>query len=136
MSLIPHHTSDAVCARCAVFLERAHADLNKWFNDLKGRHPNVHIDCSYRDEAAQDLAFQTKKSNLQWPKSAHNKLPSWAVDIFQIDDTGKAIFDPIFCAKVSQESLDLGYQLRWGGTFKALGDNDHFELVNPHEETT
>lgn len=128
MSAIPHHTSDPVCPLCEQKLSLAHEDLQKWFRDLKSRHSDVHVSWSFRDEASQDQAFREGKTKLRFPASPHNKTPAMALDIFQIDDSGKPKWDPIFNTKVNYESLNLGYQLRWGGTFKSLGDYDHFQL--------
>lgn len=133
MSAIPHHSSDPTCALCEQKLTQAHPDLVKWFHDLKGRHPNVHISWSYRDEASQNQAFSEGASKLKYPLSAHNHTVegqphSLALDIFQINDAGRAVFDPVFCAKVNHESCSLGYALKWGGQWKSLGDNDHFEI--------
>lgn len=134
MSAIPHHTSDNPCTLCEMKLSQAHPDLGKWFRDLKSRHENVHISWSYRDQTSQEKAFSDGASKLHYPDSAHNKTEAdaphaMALDIFQIDDSGKAVFDPVFCAKVNQESLDLGYALKWGGQWKSLGDSDHFQLA-------
>lgn len=134
MSLIPHHTSDPVCALCEEKLSQADPALTKWFHDLKSRHPSVHISWSYRDEASQNKMVSEGASKLKYPLSAHNHTvqgepQSLALDIFQIDNSGRAIFDPVFCAKVNEESCSLGYALKWGGKWKALGDNDHFELT-------
>ena len=128
MSAIPHHTSDPECSLCEQKLSLAHPELVKWFHDLKGRHPDVHVSWSFRDAASQTQAFKDGTTKLQFPQSAHNKQPAMALDIFQIDDTGKGKWDPVFCAKVNEESLSLGYALKWGGQWKSLGDNDHFEL--------
>lgn len=124
MSILPHHTSDLVCAMCEYKLSEAKAELGVWFRDLKSRHPNVHVSWSYRDQASQEQAFKNGTTKLHYPDSAHNKQPAMALDIFQIDDAGKAKWDPVFLAKVAQESPAL----KWGGNWKPLGDNDHFEL--------
>ena len=135
MSGLPHHTSDPECLLCEQKLTQAHPDLGKWFRDLKSRHANVHISWSYRDQESQEKAFSEGTTKLHYPLSAHNHTvqgepQALALDIFQIDDTGKAVFDPVFCAKVNQESLSLGYQLKWGGQWKSLGDNDHFQITD------
>lgn len=134
MNLIPHHTSEPTCALCEAKLSQAHPDLGKWFRDLKSRHPDVHVSWSFRDQSSQEQAFSEGKTRLHFPLSAHNHTVegeplSLALDIFQIDDQGKGKWDPVFCAKVAQESLSLGYSLKWGGDWKSLGDNDHFQLV-------
>lgn len=130
MSAIPHHTSDPVCALCEDKLALAHPDLGKWFRDLKSRHSDVHVSWSYRDELSQEQAFSDGKSKLHFPQSAHNKAPAMALDIFQLDDQGRAKWDPIFNAKVNEESLSLGYELKWGGAYRTLGDSDHFEITD------
>lgn len=38
------------------------------------------IICSYRNEQAQNDAYANGYSELKWPKSAHNHLPSLAID--------------------------------------------------------
>lgn len=124
MSAIPHHTSDPVCALCEQKLEQAHLELGSWFRDLKSRNPNVHVSWSFRDQASQEQAFSDRKTKLHFPLSAHNKTPALALDLFQINDKGQAIWEPVFMAKVAQESPAL----KWGGNWKSLGDNDHFEI--------
>lgn len=131
MSLLPHHTSDPSCALCNDKLTLAHPDLAKWFNDLKSRHPNAHVSWSFRDQQSQEQAFQAGTTKLHFPDSAHNKQPAMALDIFQINDAGQAIWDPIFLCKVNQETLSLGYNLKWGGSWPSLGDRDHWELDQP-----
>ena len=124
MSIIPHHTSDAICALCEQKLSLAHPDLVVWFHDLKSRNPSVHVSWSFRDQASQEQAFAAGTTKLHFPDSAHNKQPAQAIDIFQIDDSGKAKWDPVFMAKIAQECPNL----KWGGHWKSLGDNDHFEI--------
>jgi hypothetical protein len=124
MSLIPHHSSDPVCALCEQKLSLAHSDLVTWFHDLKSRNPNVHVSWSFRDEASQEDSFKNGTTKLHFPDSAHNKQPAEALDIFQIDDAGKAVWNPVFMAKIAHEYPAL----KWGGSWKTLGDTDHFEI--------
>lgn len=129
MSLIPHHTSDLACALCELKLKDAHPDLGGWFHAMKEKHADLHISWSFRDQASQEQAFQDRKTKLHFPQSAHNKTPAMALDIFQIDDSGRAKWDPVFCAKLNDETAAAGYTLKWGGLWKTLGDNDHFEIT-------
>lgn len=142
MSAIPHHTSDPTCALCELKLTQAHPELGRWFRDVKSRHANIHISWSYRDQASQEQAFSDGASGLHYPKSAHNHTGvqgeplSLALDVFQIDDLGRAKFDPIFCARINDENEKAGIQMLWGGTFKDLGDSGHFQLTDsPDHET-
>jgi hypothetical protein len=94
----------------------------------------LHVSWAFRDEGSQNEAFKAGASKLQWPKSKHNTTQggnpcSEALDVFQINGVGQAIFDPIFCARLNAASKKLGFDLRWGGEFKTLGDSGHFELI-------
>lgn len=134
MSLIPHHTSDLACALCELKLKDAHPDLVKWFQDLKSRHPDVHVSWSYRDQASQEKAFSDGATKLHYPLSAHNhsvqgEPQALALDIFQIDDSGRGKWDPVFCAKVNAENEAAAIPLKWGGLWKSLGDCDHFQIA-------
>lgn len=42
---------------------------------------NHSIICGHRGQGAQEQAFISGKSMLQWPRSKHNKTPSEAVDV-------------------------------------------------------
>lgn len=136
MSLIPHHTDDLVCALCELKLKEANPFLISWFHKRKETHPNMHVSWAYRGREDQEKAFQDGASLLHFPNSAHNhsfvdgKGQEWrdsmALDIFQIKD-GKAVFDPIFCARLNDENEKAGIKMIWGGKFKKLGDSGHFQ---------
>jgi hypothetical protein len=112
---------------CQEKLALAHPKLVAWFCAAKTRNPSMHVSWSYRDETSQKNAFAIGASKLHYPMSAHNKEPAMALDIFQIDDSGKAVFDPVFCAKLADEIRRANLPFIWGGNFKSLGDNDHFQ---------
>lgn len=122
------HAIEGLCPSCAEKLAQAHPDLRVWFLDLKSRNPSVHVSWSYRDQDSQEQAFAEGRTQLHFPKSAHNQNPSLALDIFQLNDKGCAVFDPIFCAKVASEIRTSNLPMIWGGNFKSIGDNDHFQL--------
>jgi hypothetical protein len=130
------HTSDPTCPSCETKLCQAHVSLRDWFHKVKAANPNVHISWSYRGQEDQEKAFQEGKSKLHYPDSAHNKVGqdeqpcARALDLFQIDEDGVARFSPPFYAKLAAQCLDDRDPIRWGGTFKSLGDKDHFELAS------
>lgn len=126
-----HHTNDAVCPLCEEKLASAHVYLQTWFrNVVKPKYPDAHVSWAYRDQAAQEAAFADEKTKLHFPHSAHNKIPARAIDLFQINSAGVAFWAPLFFAALSA-SNKLDYpQIVWGGTFKTLGDGDHFELLS------
>lgn len=133
-----HHNDGPVCNGCEDRLADAHEYMAVWFRAMKENNPTMHVSWSFRDEASQNEAFEDGASKLRFPLSKHNKMRAGApcaeaLDVFQIID-GRAVFDPIFCARLNDVSKDT-YHLRWGGTFvdsqgKPLHDNDHFEIAN------
>ena len=101
------------------------------------------IDCTiitgHRDEAEQNEMFRTGKSQIQWPASKHNSLPSQAVDAapYPIDwkDRERAT---LFAGFVMGIAAQMGIKLRWGGDWNRdwqVNDNNfddlwHFELID------
>lgn len=129
-----HHSDDRYCSKCVEILKGAHYFLVAWFWKVKARHPNVHVSCAFRSQDAQNQAVSDGKSQLAWPKSAHNHvntegLPeSRALDLFQIDEDGVARWSPIFMAKLNSECEADKEPLLWGGHYKSLGDSCHFNM--------
>jgi len=103
--------------------------------------------CGHRDEVAQDLAYKQGNSQVQWPDSKHNVLPSNAVDsapyhaakphihwndIDEMEAYKRLVF---ICAE------KRGVKIRWGADWNMDGvrvdkdpnerllDGPHFELV-------
>ena len=50
--------------------------------------------CGHRGEVDQMVAYESGKSQLPWPKSPHNRLPSMAVDVapYPIDWNDRGAF--------------------------------------------
>jgi peptidoglycan L-alanyl-D-glutamate endopeptidase CwlK len=124
-----HHTADVLCPLCENKLTQAHPDLVSWFRTVKSAHPDVHVSWSYRDQESQEAAFEDGKTKLHYPHSAHNELPSSALDLFEIKN-GDAVWDSAFFAALNSSNKDGFPHILWGGRWKTLGDNDHFELVD------
>lgn len=112
--------------------------LQRVFNKVI-QHYDCTIICGHRNEAAQKLAFESGKSELQWPDSNHNELPSKAVDVMAypinwFDDARSAHFAG-FVIGIAQS---MGIKLRWGGDWDRDGhmkdhkfiDYPHFELID------
>lgn len=129
-----HHTHDPVCLLCEDKLFTADPRLASWFRAVKARYTNVHVSWSWRGEADQEAFFKEGKTHAHFPHSAHNKMDasgkpcSLALDLFQIDEDGIARFSPLFYAKIADESEKTNEPILWGGTFKNIGDKDHFQL--------
>lgn len=125
-----HHTSDPVCPACEEKLATAHPDLAAWYRtSVKPKYPDAHVSWGYRDQVGQEAAFEDGKTRLHFPNSAHNKVPARALDLFQINAAGSAVWEPRFFASLSDANkLDYPHII-WGGNWKTLGDGDHFELL-------
>lgn len=120
-------------------LATCHPDLQLIFNEVI-----KHFDCTiiegHRGQAAQDEAFRTGKSKLQWPNGEHNKTPSSAVDVAPClngkIDWNDAGYFKFFAGFVKGIACQKGIKLRWGGDWDSDNDlkdqnfNDlpHFEL--------
>jgi len=92
----------------------------------------------HRNREKQDEAYHAKRSQLKFPQSKHNTLPSDAFDLapYPIDwnDTRRFIF---LAGIIKGIAWSMGFDIRWGGDWDGDGDfsdqtfNDlpHFEFV-------
>lgn len=131
------HQNDTDCPRCTQKLAEARNELVSFFYWVKGNYPEIHVSWSFRDQANQDEAFRTGKSKLSWPKSKHNRMDSngnpasEALDLFVLDRFGKAQWPYHTLKQIADEVANMNLAIKWGGTFKSIGDFDHFELIQP-----
>lgn len=122
------------CLRCADMLKDGHPDIQYWFYMIKEAFPTVHTSCVYRGKEAQDLQVKEGRSLLKWPNSKHNTLGpdkspcSQAMDLFRLDDSGKADFRMGFYVQIANFLEDAGAPIDWGGVFKHFVDAPHFQL--------
>lgn len=88
--------------------------------------------CGHREQAAQDAAYETGASKLRWPQSAHNTLPSNAVDMarYPLLWTDTASFVSL-AAIVKSTANQLGIAIIWGGDWSTFKDLDHYQLKTP-----
>lgn len=105
------------------------------------------IVCGFRDEEAQNKAFEDGASTKQWSNSKHNQVPSIAVDIAPWDPymrNGKGGIDwqninrfILLAGIVKGIAHTLEIPIRWGGDFdsdtfikdQSFIDMPHIELV-------
>jgi len=118
-------------------LEEADLQLQLLFNEVI-----KHYDCAviegHRGKEEQDKLFHAHKSQLKFPQSKHNKIPSQAVDVvpWPVDWNDKERFYH-FVGLVKGIATQLGIDIRmgadWDGdnTFKdqTFHDLPHFELL-------
>ena len=112
--------------------------LQRVFNKVIENY-DCKIICGHRSEADQMLAFESGKSELLWPDSNHNELPSKAVDVMPYPinwfDYQRAAHFAGFVLGIAQ---GMGIKLRWGGDWDRDGeikdhrfkDYPHFELMD------
>lgn len=130
-----HHAAGLDCELCDYKLESAHPILQDWFKTkVKIKFPDAHISWSFRDEQEQEQYFLDKKTELHWPDSPHNfmvdgKPCSKALDLFQIDDTGEGLWNPIFFFRLGEIIKAESDPVFWGGLFKTFGDANHYQIV-------
>ena len=122
-------------------LGTCHPDLQRVMHETI-KHFDFQIIEGHRGEEAQNTAFKTGKSKLQYPHGNHNATPSNAVDIapYPVDwsDNPKAIERFVYLAgHVMCCAQNLGIKLRWGGDWtrdqdtrneKSFRDYPHFEI--------
>jgi hypothetical protein len=127
---VNHHTINSPCPLCEEKLALADPELIDWFhNEVKPAYPSCHVSWAYRNRVDQELAFLDGKTKLHYPLSAHNKEPALALDLFQLDNGGNAIWDhDIFAALHAINAVKYTHII-WGGLWKSIGDADHFEFV-------
>ncbi len=119
-------------------LSQAHPDLQRIFHEVI-KHFDCSVICSFRNRAAQELAFEAGHSNAHFGESPHNFQPALAVDVvpYPVDwkDTDRMQF---FAGYVLGIAAVMGINIKWGGDWDRdthLSDNrfndfPHFELTN------
>jgi len=116
-------------------LNTAHPDLQKLFNEVIKV-----IDCTviygHRTEAEQEDMVAKGYSKLHYPKSEHNKIPSYAVDVvpYPIDWNNRERFI-FFAGIVKGIASQLNINIRWGGDWDSNNDlHDQTWMDLPHYE--
>ena len=101
------------------------------------------IDCTilvgHRNQDKQEEMFDQGRSQVHWPNSKHNCLPSKAVDVipYPIDWYDRERIT-LFAGFVLGTASQMGIKLRWGGDWNRnwkTADNNfdylvHYELLN------
>ena len=121
-----------------------HPDLQVLFYEVI-----KHFDCKvlegHRGEEAQNAAFESGNSKLQWPHGKHNATPSMAVDVAPYPVVWKDLSRihwfagfVLGVAEMLKLSGKMTYGVRWGGDWNrnydlsdehGLRDLVHFELA-------
>lgn len=125
--MVLHHIEGPLCPLCEEKLDKVHPYMANWYRIKKKKYPNLHVSWGFRGRSEQERAFNDGKTKLHYPDSAHNKIPSLAIDLFQIDEDGVARWSQVFFMKLNAENEADQFPIKWGGNWKSLGDADHFQ---------
>ena len=122
--------------RSAIKLAECDERIQQVFNKVIETIDNT-ILVGYRDEATQEEMYDQGRSQLQYPNSKHNTLPSQAVDVapYPIDWNDRERFT-LFAGFVLGTAQEMEINLRWGGDWdkdwetadNSFDDLVHFEL--------
>ena len=123
-------------------LNSCHTDLAVIFNEVVKTF-DCSVVCGHRTKSEQDKVYP-RYSQVQWPKSKHNSLPSIAVDVipYPVDwqDIKRFYLFGGYVLATARHLYDAGlvsHRLRWGGdwdvdtevTDQKFNDLPHFELI-------
>ena len=94
------------------------------------------IVCGHRTEEAQQEAFNSKASKVQWPDSKHNSLPSKAMDVAPYPLDWEDIKRFAFLMGILKGiAMQKGINVRLGSDWDSDGDiTDHKFMDWPHIE--
>lgn len=95
------------------------------------RHFDFAVICGHRGEGEQNEAHATGRSQLKWPHSKHNSLPSLAVDLapYPIDWEDIPRFH-FLAGGIIQIANQQKVEIEWGGSWTTLVDLPHFQLTD------
>lgn len=115
-------------------LATCHSDIRKVCEELVKTF-DVKVICGHRNKTDQEKAFKAGNSKVHYPNSAHNKLPSHAVDLvpYPVDWNDIGRFKEMGAAFMALANMmrELGiikHEFVWGGTWRTFKDYPHFEL--------
>ena len=119
-------TSKDRLATCDARLQQVFNEVVKYFDCT--------VLCGHRNQADQDAAFASGKSQKKWPNGNHNSMPSKAADVmpFPIDWNDRERMT-LFAGFVLGIAQGMGIDIRWGGDWNEntqVKDNSFDDLVH------
>ena len=109
--------------------DSCHPDLIRVLDEAI-KHYDFSVIWGHRDRESQRRAYLEGNSQLDWPKSNHNKKPSRAFDVVPYPG-GFSNEDEEFyvlATHILRAASVCGVPLTWGGHWRSLRDLAHFEL--------
>ena len=112
-------------------LKTCHLDIQRVMNEAI-LYYDFSIICGHRNKEDQNKAFDGSYSQLEYPRSRHNKVPSEAVDIAPWID-GRVewgnIFEYYYMAGIIMAIAEkVGVELIWSGRWKSFKEYGHFQI--------
>jgi peptidoglycan LD-endopeptidase CwlK len=110
-------------------LETCDGNLQRLFNEVI-MYQDCTIVCGRRGKDEQDAAFDAGFSQVKWPNSKHNSLPSKAVDVvpFPIEWYNVPKFKE-FGKLVKEVAKRLEIEVEWGGDWQGgFIDYPHWQV--------
>ena len=121
-------------AKSRARLSTCHPDLQAVCNELIRQYDFSVLE-GYRGEQAQYAAVHAGTSRLSWPHSAHNKMPSWAVDIvpYPVDWENLSRFEEMIIrfdtvANMLRSAGKIKSEFTYGGYWPTFRDWPHIEI--------
>lgn len=103
-----------------------HPDLQEVMDYVLHNVADVSLLFGHRDKATQNHFYATGKSQLQWPDSKHNALPSLAVDFqpYPMPERDVKVWAALayIAGRAMEYAKERGIELRWGGDWNRNGD--------------
>tara|TARA_R100000664_G_scaffold33418_1_gene50468 strand:- start:3344 stop:3754 length:411 start_codon:yes stop_codon:yes gene_type:complete len=129
------NSSKAKLSTCDPRLQDICNTLIQWYD--------FSVICGYRNEEEQNALYDSGKSQVKYPNSKHNKIPSQAIDItpYPVDWSDRESFTYLagwFMAIAKMKNIEIIWGGDWNGTDNNRGGNSlkdnsfddlgHFEL--------
>lgn len=115
-------------------LETCHPDIQAVCKELIKQYDFTVLE-GYRGKRAQNQAFKNATSQVEYPNSAHNKMPSHAVDIapYPIDWDNISRFNEMIIrfdavANMLRAEGVISSEFVYGGKWQNLKDWPHIEI--------
>ena len=109
--------------------DTCHPDLIKVLDEAIN-HYDFSCVWGHRPKEVQDRVFEDGFSQVRWPNSKHNKIPSRAFDVVPypggFNNPDEAFYE--MATHILGAASKLGVRLRWGGHWRNFKDLAHFEL--------
>lgn len=117
-------------------LATCHADIRRVCENVIKTY-DITILEGHRNKTDQEQYFSQGKSQLHYPHSKHNSLPSLAVDVapYPVDWSDTARFCTMWevfraVAQQLRECGEITSHFEWGGNWKKFKDYPHIEIKN------